>query len=126
MQYEQFKQSVRDLDFIGDEQTADAAVKAVLGVLVSRLDEDEAQRVTDHLPEPLTIDTLRGHQATPTTTPAPDYFNVIADQFHIDTNQASDVIARILRLTHDSLPDDERRRMIEHLPEDWRALVTAA
>src|SRR5436309_1356740 len=68
MDYQQFIQETRKLDFIPDEETADAAVKAALGVLASRLDEEHARKFTAKLPEPLTYERLRGHQQD-----TPDY-----------------------------------------------------
>lgn len=54
MEYEDFIRAVSELDFIQDEEEADSAVKAALGILASRLDEEEARKLTEYLPNPLT------------------------------------------------------------------------
>lgn len=75
------------------------------------------------LPEPLTLDRLRGHQARPTPTSAEDYFPVIAGQFNLNTDQAADAVQGMLRK---NLEESQQQRLTEHLPESWQALFTAA
>ncbi len=54
MGYEKLLEAVQEFDFIPDPKTADAALKAVLGILASAMDENLARDFTDSLPGPLT------------------------------------------------------------------------
>lgn len=126
MQYEEFVQAVRKLDFVPDDETAGNMVKAVLGVLASRAEEPQARELTESLPEPLTYERLRSHQVGTSPTPAGNYFDVIADQFNISTDQAAAVIQEVLHVTRQALPQEKRQDLGAHLPQDWAALFAAA
>lgn len=55
MEYRDLVKAVKELHFIKDEAMAKATVKAVLGVLASRLEEEVAQEFAESLPEPSTM-----------------------------------------------------------------------
>ena len=63
MEYSRFVNEITNLDFIGSTDKADAVIKAILGILASSMDDDHARKLTGKLPEPLTFEKLRGHQA---------------------------------------------------------------
>jgi uncharacterized protein (DUF2267 family) len=126
MEYQSFLDSAKQLDFINDDQTADAAVKSVLGLLSSKLDEQPAQRLTAELPEPLTYERLRSHQASPTPTAVQDAPAVIAqDVPQLIPEQANQVLHQVLKHTKRSLPEPARLNVEDHLPEGWRAMFDA-
>ncbi len=45
MRYPSFIQHARGPDFINDDQTADAAIKAVLGIMATTLDPIQAEKL---------------------------------------------------------------------------------
>lgn len=126
LDYDLFIGALRELDFITRDVKADHAVKAVLGVLASKLPEDEARLLTSRLPGPLSFERLRGHQAKPTPTSGENYFTVIAKQLNLPEEDATRVIQRVLHIAMQTLEDDQRARVAKALPEDWRALLDAA
>jgi uncharacterized protein (DUF2267 family) len=119
MEYEDFIRAVSELDFIHDEEEADSAVKAALGILASRLDEDEARKLTEYLPNPLSYEKLRGHQLTDTDISAEEFISEIADQFNLDEDQAQELINTVLQIAKEAIGYDTIVELEQHLPEDW-------
>lgn len=126
MEYERFTRAVEDLGLFPDQQTVDAAVKAVLGILASRLDEGQARELTDHLPEPLSYDRLRGQQLRTTAISADDLVATLAGQFRVSEEQARTLVRAVLRVAKDALPGEALRDVTDHLPDDWRSILQAA
>lgn len=125
MEFQELVKATRRLEFIPDEATATSAVKAVLGILASRLEEPEAHALTDYLPEPLTYDCLRGHQAHPTHLDTDRCVRSLARQFHVSTDQARELLRTVLHTAKLSLPE-EKLGQIEHgLPYEWQVLLRA-
>lgn len=121
--YSKYLEAVKGLDYIEDTESADAAAKAVLGTLASRLDEREARRLTEHLPGPLTYEKLHGHQANITEIPVSVYLSDIAVQFALTDSEAKELIGTVLRVAEG---DVGRRTMGEiraGLPDDWRRFL---
>ncbi|MDZ4723048.1 MAG: hypothetical protein SGI97_03975 [candidate division Zixibacteria bacterium] len=65
MEYQNFTQKVRQLGYIQDDRTADAAVKTVLGLLTTYVQEPQARNLTEKLPSELSFERLRGHMSDP-------------------------------------------------------------
>lgn len=127
MEYRDFIDPVSKLEFIEDVDAADSMVKAVLGILASRIEDDEhARLLAEALPAPLSYERLRGHQAGPTPLKAEDYSAVIADQFGLDREQADRVIGAVLQVAWEALPKGRRAAVMEHLPTEWQRLVERA
>lgn len=125
--YREFIQEVNALDFIKDEATADAAVKAVLGILVSRLEEPQAYRLTETLPAPLSLGRLRGHQtATALMISFEQYIKEISVQFRLNYEQAHLLVNTVLRRTRKTIDRTLLDELITHLPPDWSAAVIQA
>ena len=78
MEYQDSLQAITSLEFIEEQEAADNATKAVLGMLASRLKEAEAKKLTENLPVPLSLANLRGHQIGITSIPAEGYVTRIA------------------------------------------------
>lgn len=123
MNYQEFIQPVQRLAFITSPERADAATKAVLGILASRIEEDTARKLTERLPEPLTLDTLRSHQERPNDTSAEDYVATVATHFSIDEDQASQLIDTVLDCARQSMGEDRTHEIQSALPADWRRLM---
>lgn len=124
--YDQFLDAVRKLPFITRDVKADEAVKCVLGVLASKLPVREAGVLTKHLPAPLTLEKLRSHQARPTRTSAEDYFTVVAKQLNLPEEDATRLIQTVLHAAVQTMDEEDRAHLAAALPEDWRAIVSAA
>src|SRR5438046_7268132 len=92
MDYQKFLDHVQRFEFVRDP---DAAVKAVCGILASRMDEANAREFTSHLPEPLTLDLLRGHQENPPNISVEDAVTTLLQQFHISRQQARELLQSV-------------------------------
>ncbi len=103
MEYAKFIDEVGKLDFIGDEGRADALVKAVIGILASSMDEGTARKFTEGLPEPLTFDRLRSHQARPVEMTIEEFFSEIGAQFRITPDQAKTAVDVVFRLVKEAV-----------------------
>jgi len=119
MEYEDFIRAVGELDFIQDEDEADSAVKAALGILASRLDEEEARKLTEYLPNPLTYEKLRGHQLSDLDISAEEFISEIADQFGINEDQAHELVSTVLQVAKEAIGYETIVELEQHLPEDW-------
>ena len=96
MEYNQMLQKVQELDFVSNKDTADAMIKSVLGHLASRMKEAQARKFTQDLPQPLSLEKLRGHQVNNPTISLDQFVNDLRDQFHITNEQVQSLIKTIL------------------------------
>lgn len=119
MDYQEFIQPVQKLGFIGDPDQADAAAKAVLGILASRLEPDDARRLTEKLPEPLTLDRLRGHQVRTPDLSVDQYVAEIATKFRLNHEQASELVDTVLHEAWEAAGDGTMNDIRAKLPPDW-------
>jgi uncharacterized protein (DUF2267 family) len=118
MEYREFIDYIGTLDFVQDNETADAMVKAVLGILCSSVDEPIAHQLTENLPEPLTVETLRSHQLRKEQPTLDNYVQEIRTQFGISDSQAVDVVDHVVRITRDAAGAETWNRFTEHLPAE--------
>ncbi len=126
MEYDRFIQEVRNLDFIENNETADAAVKATLGILVSRLTEEQARNFTRNLPDPLNLETLRSHQKRAIGISPDEYTGVIRTQFNLGEDQARALIDTVLRSTKATLGEEAFYELRHHMPPEWADVVERA
>lgn len=126
MEYSSYVKQVTSLEFIPDEQTADAAIKAVLGILASRMEEDEARKLCESLPQPLDCNVLRGHQARPVDISVDQYLIEIGQQFKLDYNQANTLVTRVLHCVKESVERPVIEEIEEGLPSDWTQALEKA
>lgn len=127
MNYRSYLDQVMELPFINDEQAADAAIKAVLGVLASKIDDDWAQELSNVLPPELNFAILHGHRHKPVLLSIDDFFASVASQMHLDWQQARDLVGRILHCVKESDDGADIMGEIEtKLPPDWAAIVDQA
>jgi len=123
MKYDEMTKQVMQLDFIQDRDTADAALKAVWGVIASAVDEDTAREFTCELPDPLTQDKLRSRQARPTDTPPLDLVELIGNQFHLSSEQSRELIQWVIETGEQAMPEDSVERIRDALPDDMKSLI---
>ncbi len=123
MQYDEMKKRIMALDFIPDSDTADAALRAVWGIIASAVDEDTAGQVTSELPDPLVRDMLCGHPARPTGTRPTDFVELIANQFHLSPDQSRELIEWVIETGEEAMPEESVDRIRDALPDDMKSLV---
>lgn len=127
MDYRSYMDQVMELPFINDEKAADSAIKTVLGVLASKIDEDWARELTNILPPELDFATLRGQQQAPVQLSIDDFFSAVAEQMHLDWQQARDLVGRVFHCVKESEEGADILGEIEtKLPPDWAAIVDQA
>jgi uncharacterized protein (DUF2267 family) len=126
MEYIELYERVRDLPFIPDADTADAAVKSVLGHLASRMDPVHAGQLSELLPEPLSMERMRGQRRPTTAITVEQFESDVREQFRLDRGQARELIETVLHV----LKHHARHAMVDDwrnsLPADWAALLKNA
>jgi uncharacterized protein (DUF2267 family) len=118
MEYREYIDAVRALDFIPDDRTADAAVKAVLGILASSLSHSMAQNLASVLPEPLDYERLRSHQAKPLALTPERFITNIVAQFELQEEEARRLVTAVLELAGNAVQNNEIKIVIETLLSD--------
>ena len=99
-------------------------LKAVCGILASRMDEANAREFTSHLPEPLTLDLLRGHQENPPNISVEDAATTLVQQFHISREQARELFTSLTRFARDVAGREIFNKAARDLSPDWVKLFT--
>lgn len=123
MNYNDLVQSVNNLDFVRDEQMADAIIKATLGIVASNMSEADAREFTRPLPEPLTVDKLRSHQENPNNVSPDEHIQQICNQFGLDERQAEEVVQNVFSLTKRNLPENQAGDWLNRLDNEWTSFV---
>ncbi|WP_243374172.1 DUF2267 domain-containing protein [Geotalea sp. SG265] len=127
MEYHSFIEQVMELPFINDEKAADSALKIVLGVLASKIDEKWARELTNTLPPQLDFATLRSHQQAPVQLSIDDFFALVGTELHLDWQQARDLVGKVFHCVKESDDGADIMEEIEtQLPDDWAAIVDQA
>ncbi len=109
-----------------DEDTADAMIKAVLGRVASRMDEEHARLFAQDLPEPLSLETLHGHQEVTPGFSLDQFVADIQNQFHLEHAHARKLIARILHVVRNNVPTDHKSEWENGLPAEWVRVIEYA
>lgn len=124
MEYNELIQSVSKFNFIGeDEQKADAAVKATMGIISSRMSEEDAKDFTNSLPEPLTLDKLRSHQKYNNNVSPEEHIKVIASQFNTNEEEAQRMVIEVLHTASQGLNQEQFNSWKQKLPGDWSSFI---
>jgi len=127
MDYQEFVQEVLKLGFIKDETMAGKAIKTVLGVLASKLEETQAMMLAQNLPQPLELEELKNHQIQPLPIPVEESIDAIGAKLHLDDGQARILVNRVLHLAKKAIGDTGTITEIERdLPMDWILAVERA
>ncbi|MGM0427998.1 MAG: DUF2267 domain-containing protein [Thermodesulfobacteriota bacterium] len=126
MDYQEFIEDIQSLSFIEDEETADAAIKAVLGIMSSSVEEDIARRMTVALPEPLNIRKLRGHQDPVVPVTFEQCVTQIVEQFQLEEANARRLTNAVLRSTRAALGGEKLGQIEALFPETWSRAIEHA
>jgi uncharacterized protein (DUF2267 family) len=124
MEYQEFVSRARNLPFIQETDKAEAAVKATVGMLASRLDDARASLLANRLPEPLTFEKLRGDQINPTSIDVEQGLNTLDTQFNLNHVQSNQLLESILSCVAESLDEDTLEKLKTGLSDDWRRMLT--
>lgn len=108
-------------DYVETENMAKEAVKTVLGVLVSKLSEEDARTFVDELPEYLTYKSLRGHQEKLTPATPEDCISILQDKLKIEEEQAQELMLKIISVT-ETENKDKPGDIAKRLTGEWRNL----
>ncbi|MEX0720497.1 MAG: DUF2267 domain-containing protein [Balneolaceae bacterium] len=120
-----YTQLVETMAFINDEETAEEAVKAVLGMIASSLSDQEAREFTAHLPDWLDYDTLRGHQENTRTTSADESIQILKNKFNLDDKKARALRDEVIAITANE-SSGAVSQMINILSDDWKEVFDQA
>lgn len=123
MDYVSFRKNIDRLDFIDGPTEADAAIKTVLGVMTSRLDEQRARDFTGRLPDPLDFDALRSHQQGELDVSAEAFVGQISNQFKLNDDESRRLIDTIMRRTREVVGDQVFNEVCRSLPADWQDMM---
>jgi uncharacterized protein (DUF2267 family) len=115
VEYQDFIQDIRKCKFVVDYDMADAAEKAILGILATTMEEEEARNLTRYLPEPLTLERLRGHQERRLNITLPQFVSQIGEEFRLNERQACLLILTVLNSVKASAEGDDG--LISHIDE---------
>jgi uncharacterized protein (DUF2267 family) len=123
MEYQDFVSRARSFPFIRDTDTAEAAVKATVGMLASRLDGARASLLANRLPEPLTFEKLRGDQVNQTSIEVEQGLNTLNTQFNLDHEQSNELLESMLSCVAEAVDNQTLDELKQGLSEDWRRLL---
>lgn len=123
MEYNQLVQSLNQLDFVDNPEVADAAIKATFGIMVSRMEEEDAKTFTNLLPEPLTFEKLRSHQAKKLKINRDEFIQEIGAQFKLNSDEAENLVKTVIKTAKENLSNDQVKTWEEKLPKEWKPLV---
>ena len=126
MDYQEFIDDIRVLDFIKDERAADAAIKVVLGSMAGSIRKEDAKVLTSALPEPLHFSAPKGMQKNKAAVSFNQCISKIAQDFDINESRARILTETILRSTRAALGGDRLGQVEEMLPESWRIAIEHA
>jgi len=121
-EYTEFLDRARRFDFVRDP---DAAVKAVYGILASRLEECDARQFREKLPEPLTIEKLPS-QWSPGRISVDGALTALAEQLHISRAQAGQLLVSLTRFARESVGREVFQHAAKNLPENWAEFFLAS
>lgn len=124
--YGKYIEALEELGFVDSAESADSKVKAVLGILASRLEAPYSRRFTEHLPDPLTHEKLVGHQATVTGITVEQFVRDVADQFRLSTDESQLLINSVIGLAKEDLDEETLEEIEDHLPTEWARMVREA
>jgi uncharacterized protein (DUF2267 family) len=119
MDYQEFLQEVVKLEFIRDEVTAERAIKTVLGVLASKLEEPRAIKLAENLPHPLALDELRNYQIEELPIPVEETIDTIGAHLQLDHEQVRILVNTVLHFAKNYMGDSTVTEIERDLPMDW-------
>lgn len=126
MDYQEFVQEVLNLEFVRDEAMAEKAIKTVLGVVASKLEEDQAVKLSEALPHPLDLDELRNYKIESLPIPVEETIEAMGVHLNLDHEQGRTLVNTVLHLAKKSMGDSAVTEIERDLPMDWILVLEKA
>lgn len=126
MDYRNFVEGVKKMQFIRTEEKADAAIKTVLGILASSMTGEQAEKFASRLPEPLTAELLRGHQARPLDITIEEFFDEVGAEFSLNPDQSKKLVDTVFRLAKQAVGEETITEVEYDMPPDVAEELEAA
>ncbi len=126
MDYQILLQKVSALNFVSDENHADAMIKSVLGQFASRMSQEHATRFTSDLPGPLNYEKLRGHQEFVTSISLDQFVTNVSEQFDLRNDQVQTLLKTIFHTIKIDILKEKSSFWQEWLPSEWAAVIKNA
>lgn len=123
MNYDALLEKALTLDFLRNRETADAAIKAVLGIFFGRLTDDQARRLAARLSPPLSLEKLRSRPSRAQHLSPDDYLADIGKQFHIDRQKSRLLVITVLSAVREASGSDTFDALTGDLSGDWQRLL---
>jgi uncharacterized protein (DUF2267 family) len=126
MHYDEIIRRVRRLDFIRNDQRANAAVKAVLGILAGSLSDEQARKLAEKFPEHLGLNSFGSDGGRMQAISVAEYTANICAQFKISVHQARMLVRNVLYFTKEASGADDFPDIKKNLPNDWAEAIQNA
>jgi uncharacterized protein (DUF2267 family) len=126
MDYHEMIRRVRKLDFIRNDETADAAVKAVLGILACALTEEQARKLSEKFPEQLALNRSGSGDRSMQPVSVKEYTAGICAEYKISVHQARTLVRNVLYFTKIASGDNFILDIRQKLPVDWAEAIQNA
>jgi hypothetical protein len=125
MEYNEMIRRVRRLDFIRNDQTANTAVKDVLGILAGSLNDEQARKLAGKFPEDVVLGSF-GSVDKKTTISVNEYTAGICSQLKISVHQARMLLRNVLYFTKETSGANDFPEIKKSLPNDWADAIQNA
>jgi len=119
MEYFEFKNRIKELGFIQDDEQADSAIKAVLMVWAGKMSDSELREFVAALPAPLTYEELSGQNSERGLLSPEQFFEMIVSQLHLNSEEYQLLIRVVLDVIRDNMNSSEFTRLEAKLPGRW-------
>jgi hypothetical protein len=114
-----FIRPLKNLECIRDDSTADAVIRTVVGILCCAVSEKNARRLIRHLPNPLTLQTLRGVRQDPSPVSHDECVAVISRKFQVSPETAARLTQTVLDSVKCAVGEIILLESAKSLGEDW-------
>jgi len=105
--------------YVETENMAKEAVKTVLGILASKMSDQDARSFITDLPEYMNYKNLRGHQEKLTATTPEDCAGILQDKMKITDEQAEELMLKIISVA-ETENKDKPGDITKRLTPEWR------
>lgn len=126
MDYRSFLEGVKKLQFIRTEEKADAAIKAVLGILASSMGSEQAEKFFSRLPEPLATEALKSPLAAPLDITIEEFFDEVGSEFNLTPDQSKKLVDTVFRLAKYAVGEQTITEVESDMPADVAEELEAA
>lgn len=106
-------------DYVETENMAKEAVKTVLGIIASKMSDEDARAFVKDLPEYLNYKNLRGHQEKLTAATPEDCISILQDKLKITEEQAEELMLKIISVV-ETENKDKPGDITKRLTAEWR------